>query len=685
VVAPISWVGSRLPGYPFVTDEQADSIQSRLNATGSNLRLVRRRSGVATAVLTVIVAVIIVIAAVAAYIDLSTPNAASSTTSSTSSTTNTTSQATTSSTSSISTTSSVLTSSTTLPTASVNTTCLESQANATSVLPTLYALTSTQDVLNLLGTYSSMAVQLNDSSSTTGNSSLPESTLYYAYDTVYVSATTYKVNVSVGIGSVGNLNETFWILRDGSLLATYIATSEVDGTSIPGTNLTASSDQALAGSTFAIFQEVAHPTNLTAYTNPAKYHVSGTSTEDIGKIQMNVNTYVPNVLPETFNECGLSTSISAFALQLGTPQGSNASLLVDEHIAASDEINGSTIASEIDFRLLTIAAATSPPTTSGAWTLGSPYPAVADGVRGITDQTCLNQSSTIYCIGGTGNNGTTLDNVYSASVSSSGMSAWKPQAPYPIPSTLISCATYDGNAYCVGGITGNGSSITDAAYFAPLTSAGIGSWQSTTPYPDPIAGASCTASSGYIYCVAGENATGGSSYIPVTNNSAWYAQISSSGIGTWQKTTAYPHGIQFPVCTATATDFYCFGGYNSNSIGVDNVFYASLTSSGIGQWKNTTSYPLPLEGEFCVADSGDVICVGGSPNSNSLNATQAVYYAPITAIGLGTWQQGPSYPVPINTYCAFAAGNIYCIGGLSSSSDIWSDFVFFAPVESLVE
>ena len=70
---------------------------------------------------------------------------------------------------------------------------------------------------------------------------------------------------------------------------------------------------------------------------------------------------------------------------------------------ASDEINGTTFASDLDLQLLTIAAATAPPTTSGVWTYGNPYPVEVDGRLGISDQTCLNQTSDILCIGGIGN------------------------------------------------------------------------------------------------------------------------------------------------------------------------------------------------------------------------------------------------------------------------------------------
>jgi hypothetical protein len=33
----------------------------------------------------------------------------------------------------------------------------------------------------------------------------------------------------------------------------------------------------------------------------------------------------------------------------------------------------------------------------------------------------------------------------------------------------------------------------------------------------------------------------------------------------------------------------------------------------------------------------------------------------------------------------FASGDLYCIGGYSSASDIWSGFTFYASVQSLLQ
>ena len=72
-------------------------------------------------------------------------------------------------------------------------------------------------------------------------------------------------------------------------------------------------------------------------------------------------------------------------------------------------------------------------------------------------------------------------------------------------------------------------------------------------------------------------------------NSDWYAQLSSSGIGTWKQTTSYPLGAAFPACAASATDIYCVGGFDASGNGLNSVYYAPLSSSGIGQWTSTAA------------------------------------------------------------------------------------------------
>ena len=87
-----------------------------------------------------------------------------------------------------------------------------------------------------------------------------------------------------------------------------------------------------------------------------------------------------------------------------------------------------------------------------------------------------------------------------------------------VSSTAIaeqSCAAYDGYIYCVGGEDGGIS--TNLVEYAPISSSGVGTWNSSTSYPGgDIEMQSCNIYSGYIYCIGGYYFVSGSDY-GVTN------------------------------------------------------------------------------------------------------------------------------------------------------------------------
>jgi N-acetylneuraminic acid mutarotase len=269
------------------------------------------------------------------------------------------------------------------------------------------------------------------------------------------------------------------------------------------------------------------------------------------------------------------------------------------------------------------------------------------------------------------------------------MTGWTADTSYPQPIAEQSCVSYQSDVYCVGGSYNDAEDDIASSYFAPLNGTGIGSWVSTTSYPVPIGGQSCVSSSGYIYCVGGENETDGTNATLAQSNSDWYAQLSSSGIGVWKQTTSYPQGTDYASCAATSTMVYCIGGQDASGNGVDNVYFAPISSSGIGAWSGSTAYPIKVGGQSCVTDSGSIICVGGLTNvSASGTGIDAVYSATILAGGVGSWQQDSSFPVDAETLCTLVTGNLYCTGGYqngSSASEIWSDFTYYASVQSQLE
>ncbi len=128
-------------------------------------------------------------------------------------------------------------------------------------------------------------------------------------------------------------------------------------------------------------------------------------------------------------------------------------------------------------------------------------------------------------------------------------------------------------------------SFTSALYFRPASGESINPWGSTTSYPTSITSPSCAIYQSYIYCVAGATSGGG-----VATNAVYYATISSSGVGTWISTTNYPANLYAPSCAIYSGYIYCVGGNaNSGTQETNAVYFASVSSSGVGTWTSTTS------------------------------------------------------------------------------------------------
>jgi hypothetical protein len=73
---------------------------------------------------------------------------------------------------------------------------------------------------------------------------------------------------------------------------------------------------------------------------------------------------------------------------------------------------------------------------------------------------------------------------------------------------------------------------------------------------------------------------------------------------------------------ALSGKIYCVGGYTGPTISLD-VYQATLSSSGVGQWAAATDYPFGVWSESCVA-SGGIFCVGGASSGNAI--LNGVYY-----------------------------------------------------------
>lgn len=314
--------------------------------------------------------------------------------------------------------------------------------------------------------------------------------------------------------------------------------------------------------------------------------------------------------------------------------------------------------------------------STGPWKQSYPYPVKISGSTGVVGQSCADSAGYVYCVGGENANspsGYNLTNsVYFAAASSLGVGNWTVSAnPYPLPISFQSCATASGYLYCVGGTRDASGDDTASSYYAPLTPTGVGPWVSGTPYPVAIDALSCVASVGDLYCIGGENETSGNNSTTSLSSTVWYAPVSSSGIGTWSLAASYPPGVYFPSCTGLGTYIYCVGGENAQYDPENATYYSFVTSLGMGPWTPASSYPTDTIAQSCVASNSNLYCVGGLESGGG--TTQAVYFATVSSSTLGPWRAAPSYPETIATDCVSSAGFIYCIGGYDSNTGATGD------------
>jgi hypothetical protein len=247
---------------------------------------------------------------------------------------------------------------------------------------------------------------------------------------------------------------------------------------------------------------------------------------------------------------------------------------------------------------------------------------------------------------------------------------WDKTTPMPAGATTSCMASSSGYLFCVGG---------DGTYYAAISSSGVGAWTKTTSYPSAAANGyeGCAIYGGYIYCAGGLPA--GSSSHPTRD--VYYAAISSSGVGAWTPTTPYPTVIYGESCQASPAGYiYCVGGQTAVGLGETNeVYYARLYPFGVGAWTETTSYPLAEDGAECSITGGEIYCIGGYAYPTP-GYTNAAYHATISPSGIGPWNQTTNYPDNDPSACAISSGFVYCLGGSNLASHSQSSAVEYAPI-----
>ncbi len=317
----------------------------------------------------------------------------------------------------------------------------------------------------------------------------------------------------------------------------------------------------------------------------------------------------------------------------------------------------------------------------GAWTQTTSYPV------SIYNAGCSTYNGYIYCVGSQGT--ATGQETYYAPISSTGIGAWTAGPNYPISMIDSGCSINSGTIYCVGSTASAAAEKT--AYYAPVSATGFGAWTSTNGDPAGAGGIGCSISNNYIYCV-------GSNTGSFTN--VYYAPVSSTGIGAWSSAAAapYPFAVADTGCAITGGYIYCVGTQGTSPY--NQVYYAPVSTPGVGAWTSTTNYPISMQDAYCVVQgySGGFMGGGGTNTGSASTSTTTVpqdiyctgtlgtatgretYYAPISSTGIGAWTAGPNYPVSkYYDSCAIASNNyIYCVGAATGAGTE----SYYAPVSA---
>jgi hypothetical protein len=218
---------------------------------------------------------------------------------------------------------------------------------------------------------------------------------------------------------------------------------------------------------------------------------------------------------------------------------------------------------------------------------------------------------------------------------------------------------------------------TETTYFPTPSTGQLGLWNRTTSYPLPLAGVTCVADGGFAYCVGGgdETAPRGSSYL----NRTYFASLSPTGVGQWTQTTGYPLMVGLPSCVTSSGYIYCvsgFAGPTSNLTG--DVFYAPLSPLGIGPWKQTASFPNPISLPPCMVDSSYIYCVTQNATGPFLPPGNT-YFAHLSAAGVGNWTESSQLP-DAPQGCVASGGYSYCFGGACASRTPCTNPSYYAPL-----
>jgi hypothetical protein len=249
----------------------------------------------------------------------------------------------------------------------------------------------------------------------------------------------------------------------------------------------------------------------------------------------------------------------------------------------------------------------------------------------------------VYSVGGVNGEGSTVSNAY---VYDPAANAWSPIASMTMPREEPSLAAVDGKLYVTGGWDTSGNPIARTDMYDPASN----TWQTVSPNPRPMVAPGVAEVNGTIYlvggCTNGQCTTTGSvlKYDPPTD--------------TWSTGTSYPHPDAWEACGGINGKLYCAGGTDGN-VGYKDAFAYDPATDSWSDAGEIPNMPIDLWGSAYGAPNGLLVLSSGVTNGFSTITNQGVVYDP----SANSWSALPNAQFP--RYRSGGSCGFYKIGGSS--------------------
>jgi N-acetylneuraminic acid mutarotase len=254
---------------------------------------------------------------------------------------------------------------------------------------------------------------------------------------------------------------------------------------------------------------------------------------------------------------------------------------------------------------------------------------------------CVQYNGNIYCIGGLTNT-TTIGTLYIYNIANN---SWTTGPSMTTARSGFACVQYNGKIYCIGGYTGS-------TYLTSIEVYDIASavWTTlTTVLTAARAYNRAVVSNGNIYIMGGYN---GTSYL--TSMEIYSISGNTISAGTSMNTAKGHFG-----CVLYNDKIYCIGGNTGSAVNTVDIYniYSSTWSSGTAMTTSRYSFG-------CDVYNGKIYCIGGYNGTSYLTAVE------VYDVNSNAWTTDTNSLGTAKGYfgCIFYNGILYCLCGYTGSS-----------------